>query len=420
MAQMSTFKTLLKNLGPGLLFASMAIGTSHLVLSTKAGAKYGWFMILPIVLANVLKYPFFEFGIRYTNVTGKSIIEGYRNRGKGYLWLYAFVTLATGFASPAALCAVTAGLLINLLGIHSVSLTTVALALFIFNSVILIIGKYKLLETTLKFVIPTLFVALLVTTFLVINKGAITPVENFQHPEIFNETGILFLITLIGWMPTAVEASSWLSLWTVEKYKMNSEKPPLKEALQEFNFGYVVTAILALFFLTIGCMTLYGSGNELSGKAVIFADQVISIFTTHIGNWAYIFIAISAFATMYSTCLTNHDATARVGIDIIAKLTNDEVKFGHKKYFAAAVIIIAAVSILVLYAFSANMGVILAIATATSFVLAPLVGYMNLKNVVSNDLPEVYHPKKGLQLLTYLGIFFLSLLAVYYGWVVVF
>ena len=152
-------KTILKNLGPGLLFASMAIGTSHLVLSTKAGAQYGWLMIIPIVLANVLKYPFFEFGIRYTNVTEKSLIEGYRNRGKGYLWFYAFITLATGLATPAALCSITAGLLINLLGLENVSLAFVALGLFIFNSIILIIGKYKLLETTLKFLIPILFAA---------------------------------------------------------------------------------------------------------------------------------------------------------------------------------------------------------------------------------------------------------------------
>ena len=59
-------KALIKALGPGLLFASMAIGTSHLVLSTKAGAQYGWIMIVPTLLANLLKYPFFEFGVRYT------------------------------------------------------------------------------------------------------------------------------------------------------------------------------------------------------------------------------------------------------------------------------------------------------------------------------------------------------------------
>lgn len=417
---MYKIKKLLKNLGPGLLFASMAIGTSHLVLSTKAGAQYGWFMIIPIILANIFKYPFFEFSIRYTNVTGKSIIEGYRNRGRGYLWLYAFITFATTLASPAALSAITAGLLINIFRIENLPISTVALGLFAFNSVILIIGKYKLLENTLKFVIPILFVALFVTTLLVINKGQITPVANFEPPRFFDELGVLFLITLIGWMPTAVETSSWLSLWSVEKYKLNNEKPSLKEALQEFNFGYLMTTILAIFFLTIGAMTLFGTGTVLSGNAVTFADQVIQLFTTHIGNWAYIFIAVSAFATMYSTCLTNHDAITRVSIDIIAKLVGEEKNFTEKKYYSAGIIILAVFSVIVLYAFSADMGLILAVATAISFVLAPIVGYMNLKNVMSNDLPEIHRPKRSLQLLTYAGILFLSLLAVYYGWMVLF
>ncbi|NRD19979.1 divalent metal cation transporter [Winogradskyella eckloniae] len=417
---MQKFKTLLKNLGPGLLFASMAIGTSHLVLSTKAGAQYGWIMVIPIILANLLKYPFFEFGIRYTNVTGKSIIEGYSNRGKGYLWLYAFITLATSIASPAALCSIAAGLLINILGIHDVAITTVALGLFVFNSIILIIGKYKLLETTLKFLIPILFGALLVTTVLVINKGQISPIANFNAPEIFNETGILFLIVLIGWMPTAVEGSSWLSLWSAEKYKVDHKKPPLKEALQEFNLGYILTAVLAIFFLIIGCMTLFGSGTELSGNATIFADQVINLFSSHIGNWAYVFIAISAFATMYSTCLTQHDAIARVSVDIIGLLVGEHEKFKGRKYYASGIIIIAVMSIIVLYALGANMGLILAVATATSFVLAPIVGYMNLKNVMSNEVPIEHKPKRGLQWLTYIGILFLSLLAIYYGWILIF
>ncbi len=417
---MLKIKTLVKNLGPGLLFASMAIGTSHLVLSTKAGAQYGWVMIIPILLANVLKYPFFEFGIRYTNVTGKSIIEGYNNKGRGYLWLYAFITLATSIASPAALCSITAGLFINLFGIQDVSITTVALGLFVFNSIILIIGKYKLLETTLKFLIPILFIALLATTALVVDAGQITAIANFKAPDYFNELGILFLITLIGWMPTAVEASSWLSLWSAEKYRIDKNKPPLKEALQEFNTGYILTGILAILFLAIGCMTLYGTGTELSGNAVTFADQVINLFTTHIGNWAYVFIAVSAFATMYSTCLTQHDAISRVSIDIIGLLVGEHQKFKEKKYYAIGIIIIAIMSIIVMYTLGANMGLILAIATATSFILAPIVGYMNLKNVTSKDFPENARPKKGLQILTYIGITFLSLLAIYYGWIMIF
>ena len=413
-------KTLIKNLGPGLLFASMAIGTSHLVLSTKAGAQYGWIMVIPIILANLLKYPFFEYGIRYTTVTNTSLIQGYRNRGKAYLWLYAFITLVTTFTILAALYVVTAGLLINLFKVGDLSVSTVALGLFIFISAVLIIGRYRFLELSLKFVVTILFVALLVTTILVLFKGQVEPVPEFQPIPVFDEAGILFLIGLVGWMPTAVEASSWISLWTLEKQKVSKRSLPLDEALQEFNSGYYMTALLAVFFLIIGWMTLYGTQTVLSDNAVTFADQVVQMFTTHIGNWAYIFIAVSAFATMFSTCMTAHDAIARVSLDILKHMTPEHRDYSGRKYFAMGIIGLAVVNYLVLTAFGANMGTLVALATFISFVMAPIVGYMNLKNVTSGDLPRHFHPGKGLQYLTYAGIVFLSLFALYYCWLILF
>ena len=417
---MSNFKTLLKNLGPGLLFASMAIGTSHLVLSTKAGAQYGWLMVIPIILANVFKYPFFEFGIRYTNITNKTLIEGYLNRGKGYLWFYAAITLVTTFTILAALYTVTAGLFINLFGISNVSISMVALGLFVFISSLLIIGKYRFLENSLKFVVSILFIALIVTTALVIFKGQVEEVPNFTPTPIFNEVGVLFLIGLMGWMPTTVEASSWVSLWSIEKWKTDGSKPSLRGSLQEFNIGYLMTAILAIFFMIIGWMTLYGTNTELSGNAVTFADQVVQLFTAHIGPWAYIFIAIAAFATMFSTCMTAHDAVARVSLDII-DLLNPRVKLtGKKGYFALGVIILAVVNFVVITAFGANMGLLVALATFVSFVVAPIIGYMNLKNVMSSEIPLNLKPKKGLQLLTYMGIVFLTVFSLIYFWMVIF
>ncbi|NNK19221.1 MAG: divalent metal cation transporter, partial [Maribacter sp.] len=391
---MSKLKTLLKNLGPGLLFASMAIGTSHLVLSTKAGAQYGWLMVIPIILANIFKYPFFEFGVRYTNVTNKTLIEGYLNRGKGYLWFYTAITLVSTFTILAALYTVTAGLFINLFKIENVAIAMVALGLFVFISALLIIGKYRFLENSLKFVVSILFIALVVTTILVVFKGQVDEVDNFIPTPIFNEVGILFLIGLMGWMPTTVEASSWVSLWSIEKWKTEGNKPQLKESLQEFNVGYFMTALLAIFFLIIGWMTLYGTNTELSGNAVLFADQVVQLFTTHIGKWAYIFIAVSAFATMFSTCMTAHDAVTRVSLDIIDLLYPKTRLTGKKGYFALGVIVLAAVNFVVVKAFAANMGELVALATFVSFVVAPFIGYMNLKNVMSNELPEAYKPKR--------------------------
>lgn len=416
---MSTTKTILKNLGPGLLFASMAIGTSHLVLSTKAGAQYGWVMVIPIIMANILKYPFFEFGVRYTSVTNKTLIEGYLNRGKGYLWFYAIITLLTTFTILAALYTVTAGLFMNLFKISGSSTTTVALWLFIGISAILIFGKYRFLEVSLKFVVSILFIALVVTTILVLLQGPVIPVADFEPTPIFNEVGILFLIGLMGWMPTTVEASSWVSLWSIEKWK-NQEKPSLRESLQEFNIGYAITSILAVFFMIIGWFTLYGTNIELSNNAVSFADQVVLLFTEHIGSWAYIFIAVSAFATMFSTCMTAHDAITRVSLDIVDLLIPKHKISGTKMAYGTIIILLAAINFIVIAAFSADMGNLVALATFVSFVVAPIIGYMNLRNVTSTDLEVKYWPSKNLRLLTYAGILFLTCFSLYYFYIVIF
>ena len=57
----STWKSRLGALGPGILMATAAIGGSHLVASTQAGALFGWQLFWLIVVVNVLKYPFFSF-----------------------------------------------------------------------------------------------------------------------------------------------------------------------------------------------------------------------------------------------------------------------------------------------------------------------------------------------------------------------
>ncbi|SHJ60306.1 NRAMP family divalent metal transporter [Pseudozobellia thermophila] len=417
---MSSLKSLLKNLGPGLLFAGMAIGTSHLVLSTKAGAQYGWIMVVPIILANLFKYPFFEFGVRYTNITEKTLIEGYLDRGKAYLWFYALITLISTFTILAALYTVTAGLFINLFKVTDIAIAHVALGLFVFISLVLIIGRYKFMEVSLKYLVSILFLALLITTVMVLVKGNVAAAADFTPPSVFNDAGILFLISLMGWMPTTVEASSWVSLWSIEKWKSEKQKPSLRESLTEFNTGYIMTALLAVFFLVIGWATLYGTQTELSGNAVTFADQVVQLFTTHIGPWAYIFIAVSAFATMFSTCMTAHDAVARVSLDTLDLLLPKVRITGNKAYFALAIVLLALINYTVVSVFSANMGQLVALATFVSFVVAPIVGYMNLKNVMSEEIPLQHRPHIWLQYLTYAGIVFLTCFSLYYFWIMVF
>src|SRR5690606_20541017 len=112
-----------------------------------------------------------------------------------------------------------------------------------------------------------------------------------------DKSHILFLIALMGWMPAPLDLSVWHSLWTLEKKKENPEID-LKSTLLDFNIGYWGTLILALFFLTLGAVTMYGSGIQLESSGSKFASQLIGIYTKNIGSWSYFIIAIAALTTM--------------------------------------------------------------------------------------------------------------------------
>lgn len=94
---------LIRSLGPGIMMAAAALGGSHLVASTKAGAIYGWQLAGLILLVNILKYPFFRAAIQYTMGTGKSLVEGYSQLGRVYLCLFAILSIISGIINTAAL-----------------------------------------------------------------------------------------------------------------------------------------------------------------------------------------------------------------------------------------------------------------------------------------------------------------------------
>jgi Mn2+/Fe2+ NRAMP family transporter len=263
-------KSLLKTLGPGILFASTCIGVSHLVQSTRAGAVYGFDLVWAIALANLFKYPFFEFASRYANATGTSIIDGYKRLGKGILWLYLIITVATMFFVCAVVTVVTGGFMDNLfsitpkianLGVPYPYLAAPLLVLVVCGG-ILFAGKYKLLDSMIKVIGAILLISTVLAFILALLNGAKGDVE-FRVVNLEEALPIGFLIALMGWMPTALDLSSWNSLWTVARIKQTGYHPKLKETLFDFNFGYLSSAVLALFFVTLGAYLMYGTGDVL-------------------------------------------------------------------------------------------------------------------------------------------------------------
>ncbi len=185
--------------------------------------------------------------------------------------------------------------------------------------------------------------------------------------------------------------------------------PNLKETLTEFRVGYFGTALLALGFLSLGALIMYASGEEFSVKGIVFAEQFINMYTTSIGKWAYWVISVAAFTTMFSTTITVLDAFSRVLNSILRnffpKKNFTELEENGMVNIWLGVMIVGATLII---AFAARSMIrMVTIATVLSFLMAPIMAWLNLKVVTDEHMPVYARPGIFLRALSWAGIAFL-------------
>ena len=413
-------KNLVKTIGPGIMFAGTCIGGSHLIQSTKAGAYYGFGLLSIVLLSNFFKYPFFEFASRYTNATGESVLEGYKRLGKSPIYIYGIVTLFSMFIITAAIIAFTAGLANNLfqsffqVEIHNLWWPAIIL-LFVLG--IIAYGKFGLLDKTLKIIGIVLVITVSIAFFSIIGKP--TPFTSPSTLEILNtKSGFAFAIFLMGWMPMGVDMSVWHSLWTQERINQTNYHPTLKETLIDFNMGYLITVILAIFFLSIGAKVLYGqvSIETIKGESSLgYATLLVNTFTQAIGEWSKVVIATAAFSTMFGTSITLSDGYIRAIVRTTALLKNqrNDAKEKRINYLIWTVLLFVG-SYLIIYLVGSKLSNIMSLATGTSFIIAPLAAYFNYKIMYNNEVPDSHTPPKWLNILAISGIIFLSLFTIGY------
>lgn len=395
----------LKKLGPGLLFAGAAIGVSHLVQSTRAGADFGFGLIWALLLVHLFKYPFFQFAPRYVGATGESLLEGYKKLGNRVLIIYLVLTFGTMFTIQTAVTIVTAGIASTLFG-NFLTTEIWCIIILIICLLILLIGRYKLLDRLMKVIIITLTVSTLIAVFIAIQDA--NKIISMKQILPKNEIGIAFLIAFMGWMPAPLDISIWHSLWSMEKKK--NMKIKTKTALFDFNIGYISTIILGIGFVSLGSLVMHNSGENFSSSASGFSSQLINMYTKSLGNWAYIFIGIAAFTTMFSTTLTTLDASPRAMHKTTQLLLKTKFKNGYK--FWIGLLTLGTMSILLF--FISEMGLLVKTATILSFITAPFYAIMNYKLIVSRHTPKEWHPSIGLHILSVLGIIFLVGFSIWY------
>ena len=376
----STWKSKFKAMGPGILMASAAVGGSHIVSSTQAGAIYGWQLAIIVLLVNLFKYPFFRFGSQYTLQNNKSLIEGYKEKGKLYLWVFFIMNIFSAVVNTAAVGILAAAILYNIFpngfGLSISQLTT---ALIIVTLAMLLIGGYRFLDGLSKWVMTALTLATTLAVVIALFKHR-EYAPDFTAPSPWQLTALPFIVSLMGWMPAPIEISAINSMWTVEKRK--TAKVSLTDGIFDFNVGYIGTAVLAFIFLALGALIQFGSGQQVKSASAAYIAQFINMYESSFGAWSRLLIAFIAFLCIFGTTITVIDGYSRANETM-------RLLFGRKEASQKALnvwmVFTSIIGIIIVLLFAGDVATLMRFAMIASFLTTPVYAYLNYSLVNNKE-----------------------------------
>ena len=405
----------LSRMGPGLLFAATAVGTSHLVQSTRAGTEYGLSLIVLIILAGVVKYPAYLFGAQYAAATNKTLIENYSSQGRWALGLYACVLAFDLFVGTAAVALVTGAMASFIFGVDVDGNIAAAGALLV-CAVVLISGRYSFFETITKWIVVLFFFLVVVSAAIVLPQLNLSD-NSLTSPIEFSSEKNSFYIGLMGWMPAALTASVFQSIWVREKAQTLARPFSVQEASTDFSIGYVSSFFLAMCFVLIGTVVFFQNGVPLAQGASGFASQVTEMTSSAIGDWARPIVGGVILLVLGSTLLTMLDAAPRAMLRVVDASRANETGRSDKEFrfwFRVCLVIQIFGALAILHFFMNSFREFLNLAMGVAFVTAPFIATLNHRALFHSDVPIAERPGIVLRLWSIFGIFSISAFGVWY------
>ena len=338
------FFGILKQLGPGLIISSVIVGSGELIVTPKLGAAEGfhllWFIILGCFIKVFVQIELGRFAVSkgLTTLEAMNLMPGPRFIVSWLLWLWVLMYVALIFQ--------VAGMIGGLASVFSLAgapLNQTVLAILTGGScaVLLVLGRYKLVEVTstalvVIFTITTLVaVAALQSTPYAISGGQIAEGLKFHLPSSFTTAFAAFGIIGVG-----ASELIYYPYWCLEKGYAKSVGPldPTASWVERakgwlgimkidawVSFAIYTTATLAFYLL--GASVLHAKGLVVADSEMI--STLSHMYRETFGQWSYWFFLVGAFAVLYSTVFGATASNARLFADALSI-------FGIVKYATAA------------------------------------------------------------------------------------
>ncbi|WP_205804398.1 divalent metal cation transporter [Methanolobus halotolerans] len=289
-------------------------------------------------------------------------------------------------------------------GFNGSSIPTFTVGILVICGVVILIGHYKVLDKLAKAAIVLLGLSTMVALGLAFTHGPVAA-PDFVGPSPWTWMAFPFLIMLLGWMPAPVDLSAWSSLWMFSREEETGHFATSRETSIDFYLGYVMAVLMAVAFVALGKLIMFGSGYEFASGGIGFSQQLISLYSANIGEWSKPLILTAAFITMFSTTITCIDGYPR-SLAASCTLVSDSCSRRFKPIFQFWIVLSVIIASLIVMYFVNNLLQLLSFAAIISFVTSPILAYINYKVMNGSNVPAEERPGMVLRILSWTGLLF--------------
>ena len=389
-------------LGPGILWATIAIGETHLALLPYAGALFGMNILWIVLLVHVLYYPNFEFGPRYAVATGDSLIDGYGRMKLGKIF-YCFF-LAMMFVTPPLMMASLVGLTGSALyaGIPGIGYDIWCTAACVVTLAVIVSRKYKVIERIAKLL--TLMIVMIALFAFLTSPPSLSESVSGLIPNLSVSATFMLVLVAVLRMPTDPTVSIFLSKWAQEKRREWGEDKhvllsSLNKSLTDIRTGFVISFGVAVVFLSLGAVVLKPLGIVPQG--IDISIKLSEIYTSSFGRWAYPVFIIAALTAFWGTYLSAMDGIFRLFTNIIERIfKTDEKKL---KMISTFYTILVALIGLMMATFIKRPVALVLLAVSMGLLYYPIIFGMNIY-CVTKLIDKEFRPGKLNLAVAFLGL----------------
>lgn len=407
--QAITWKDTLRLIGPGIVWATAAIGSGELIISSRVGSEYGYVFIWALWIGIWLKYWIQRGILDLTVLSGEPIVDVWSKLPGGRFinlyWILFFILTMTGVSGLLGLTASIADVLLPL----GVNIWAIIIIL-----VVIVLSYFQNYASFEKFMLVlSLILAIGAIGAAVLAQPNVSEIFVWELPSTVPIT--LAVLALLGWGagsgPDLMLPYSW---WVAEKGYHKLEVKDNEQALMHLTdeesvtkvkswlnvikwdtiVGYLITGIVASVFMIVGAAILRPRGILVEGIDVL--TRISSIFTDTYGSFTFILFMVPAFAAIFSTTLGVFDG-CRIGIAHLARLLTgrERVPIGEMRknnWYRISLVVFSLIPLFLFLGISRPVALIL-FASVVSAISMPFLAIVTLWSII-RVLPKVYRPNR--------------------------